>query len=174
MHYPLGVLKAAVSNAAEQFVLVWPNEAWGDPGEWFSEPAWTGADFFEVASFLHLCVANRGSCVPAVPKALIALSVVITVLLSFGVIVGHFVASRRSTTGTREDHAYQRAVVFALLILLALVGNAVICGALSGPYTRYQTRVVWLAVVAAGVLEAAHPIIVPWLRKLFARTRATD
>jgi hypothetical protein len=33
---------------------------------------------------------------------------------------------------------------------------------------------VWLAVVAAGVLEATHPIIAPWLRKLFARTRATD
>ena len=171
VHYPLGVLKAAVSNAAEQFVLVWPNEAWGDPGEWFSEPAWTGADFFEVAPFLHLCVANLGSCVPALPKALIASSVVITVLLSFGVIVAHFVAARRSTTGTRENHAYQRSVVFALLILLGLVANAVICGALSGPYTRYQTRVAWLAVVAAAALEATHPIIVPWLRKLFARTR---
>jgi hypothetical protein len=174
MHYPLGVLKAAVSNAAEQFVLAWPNEAWVDPGALFSEPAWTGSDFFEVAPFLHLCVANRGSCVPALPKALIASSVVITVLLSFGVIVAHFVAARRSTTATRGSHAHRRAIVFALLILLGLVANAVICGALSGPYPRYQTRVAWLAVVAAGVLEATHPIIAPWLRKLFARTRATD
>jgi hypothetical protein len=68
MHYPLGVLKAAVSNAAEQFVLVWPAEAWIDPGASFSDSAWTGADFFEVASFLHLCVANLGSCVPAIPE----------------------------------------------------------------------------------------------------------
>jgi hypothetical protein len=171
MHYPLGVLKAAVSNAVEQFALLWPNEAWADPGALFSESAWTGADFFEVAPFLHLCVANLGSCVPALPRALIASSVVITVLLSFGVIGAHFVAARRNTTATRESHAYQRAIVFALLILVGLVANAVICGALSGPHTRYQTRVVWLAVVAAGVLEATHPIIVPWFRQLFARTR---
>jgi hypothetical protein len=169
MHHPFGVLKAAVSNAVEQFALVWPNEAWADPGELFSASAWTGADFFEVAPFLHLCIANLGSCVPAIPKALIASGVVITVLLSVGVIGAHFVAARRNTTATH--HAYQRAIVFALLVLVGLVANAAICGALSGPHTRYQTRVVWLAVVAAGVLEATHPIIVPWFRRLFAHQR---
>jgi hypothetical protein len=171
MYHPLGVLKAAVSNAVEQFALVWPNEAWADPGELFSASAWTGADFFEVAPFLHSCIANLSSCVPAIPKALIASSVVITVLLSFGVVVAHFVAARRNTTATRTSDPYQRAIVFALLVLVGLVANAAICGALSGPHTRYQTRVVWLAVVAAGVLEATHPIIVPWFRRLFARTR---
>jgi hypothetical protein len=96
MHYPLGVLKAAVSNAAEQFVLVWPAEAWIDPGASFSDSAWTGADFFEVASFLHLCVANLGSCVPAIPEPLIAASIAMTVVLSFGVITAYFVTARRS------------------------------------------------------------------------------
>jgi uncharacterized membrane protein YidH (DUF202 family) len=171
MHYPLGMLKAAVSNAGEQFALLWPNEAWADPGALFSDPAWAGADFFEVAPFLHLCVAHLGTCFPALPKALIVSSIVITVFLSFGVIVAHLVAAKRSTTATRESHAYQRAIVFALLILVGVVTNAIICGAFSGPHTRYQTRVVWLAVVAAGVLEATHPIILPWFRQLFARTR---
>jgi hypothetical protein len=171
MHYPLGVLKAAISNAVEQFALIWPAEAWIDPGASFSDPAWTGADFFEAASFLHLCVANLGSCVPAIPEPLIAASIAITVVLSFGVIAAHFVAVRRSTTATQESQAYQRAIIFALLILVGLVANAVICGAISGPHTRYQTRVVWLAVVAAAVLEATHPIIVPWFRRIFARSR---
>ena len=53
-----------------------------------------------------------------------------------------------------------------------LVVNAGICGAIAGPHTRYQTRVVWLAVLAAGVLEANHPIILPRFRRMFAR--ATD
>src|SRR5215831_9676791 len=60
MHYPLSVLKSAVANAVEQFVSVWPAEAWIDPGESFSDPAWAGADFFQVAPFLSLCVANLG------------------------------------------------------------------------------------------------------------------
>jgi hypothetical protein len=170
MHYPLSVLKAAVSNAVEQFVLVWPAEAWIDPGTSFSDPAWSGADLFQVAPFVSLCVADLGRCVPALPEALIASSVAITVILSFGVIAAHFVAARRRTTSSQAaDCAHERAIIFAFLILVGLVANAGICGAISGPHTRYQTRVVWLAVLAAGVLEATHPIIVPWFRRLFAR-----
>jgi len=169
MHYPLSVLKATVANAVEQFVLVWPAEAWMDPGVSFSDPALSGADLFQVAPFLSLCVANLGSCVPALPEALIASSIAITLLLSFAVIAAHFVAAWRRTTGTQQGNsAYKRAIVFASLILVGLVVNAGICGAISGPHARYQTRVVWLAVLAAGVLEAAHPVILPWFRRLFA------
>ncbi|MGD9946902.1 MAG: hypothetical protein AB7U29_00325 [Desulfobulbus sp.] len=34
---------------------------------------------------------------------------------------------------------------FALFILVALLGNAFICGALSNPHDRYQSRLIWLA-----------------------------
>lgn len=34
---------------------------------------------------------------------------------------------------------------FAAFTFIALVGNAFICGALSGPHDRYQSRIVWLA-----------------------------
>jgi hypothetical protein len=160
MHYPLSVLKSAVANAVEQFVLVWPAEAWIDPGASFSDPAWSGADLFQIAPFLSLCVANLGRCVPVLPEALIASSVAITVVLSFGVIAAHFVAARRAPPARkRAKRAYERAIMFAFLILVGLVVNAGICGAISGPHARYQTRVVWLAVVVAGVLEAAHPFI---------------
>jgi hypothetical protein len=170
MHYPLSVLKFAVANAVEQFVLVWPAEAWIDPGALFSDPAWSRVDLFQVAPFLSLCVANLGRCVPVLPEALIASSVAITVVLSFGVIAAHFFAARRRTTGTQAgDHAYERAIIFAFLILVGLVVNAGICGAISVPDARYQTRVVWLAVLAAGVLEATHPIILPRFRRMFAR-----
>jgi hypothetical protein len=36
-------------------------------------------------------------------------------------------------------------------VLLALLGNATICGVLSNPNDRYQGRMVWLAVLAAGI-----------------------
>src|SRR5262249_44649647 len=126
VHYPLSVLKTAVANALEQFVSVWPGEAWIDPGESFSDPAF---ELFQVAPFLSSCVANLGQCVPALPEALIASSVAITVVLSFGVIAAHFVAARRRTTDTQAvDRAYRRAIIFAFLILVGLVVNAGICG----------------------------------------------
>src|SRR6516225_7357596 len=124
VHYPLSVLKAAAANAIEQFVLVWPAEAWIDPGVSFGDPPFSGADLFQVAPFLSLCVANLGKCVPALSEALIASSVAITVLLSFGVIAVHFVAASRRTTTPQGDSAYKRAVVFASLILIGLVVNA--------------------------------------------------
>ncbi len=53
---------------------------------------------------------------------------------------------------------YARRQGFACLagfIFVALIGNAFICGALSGPHDRYQSRIVWLAplVVVMAIIE---------------------
>ncbi|OAN51079.1 hypothetical protein A6A04_16745 [Paramagnetospirillum marisnigri] len=39
----------------------------------------------------------------------------------------------------------------ALVVIMALVGNAIVCGALSNPHDRYQNRMVWLALFTAVV-----------------------
>lgn len=41
------------------------------------------------------------------------------------------------------------ATGLALVVLLGLLGNAVVCGALSNPHDRYQNRVAWLSFVVA-------------------------
>jgi len=33
---------------------------------------------------------------------------------------------------------------FVVLVLVMVIVNAVLCGVISGPYARYQARVVWL------------------------------
>lgn len=43
----------------------------------------------------------------------------------------------------------------ALYMLLALLGNAFICGALSNPHDRYQSRVVWLAPLVIAMAAVA-------------------
>ena len=40
---------------------------------------------------------------------------------------------------------------FTAFVWLALLGNALICGALSNPHDRYQGRIVWLAALAAAM-----------------------
>jgi hypothetical protein len=47
------------------------------------------------------------------------------------------------------------AATFAFTVLVALAGNAVICGVLSNPQNRYQGRLVWLAVLAIAVAGLA-------------------
>jgi hypothetical protein len=39
----------------------------------------------------------------------------------------------------------------ALFVLVALMGNAFICGALSNPHDRYQSRLVWVATLVVGM-----------------------
>ncbi|MGE5547043.1 MAG: hypothetical protein ACM33T_09105 [Solirubrobacterales bacterium] len=43
------------------------------------------------------------------------------------------------------------SVGLSIVVLLALLGNAFVCGALSNPHDRYQNRLVWLALFAAAV-----------------------
>jgi hypothetical protein len=40
----------------------------------------------------------------------------------------------------------------SIFVLLALLGNAFICGALSNPHDRYQSRIAWLAPLVAGMV----------------------
>ncbi len=53
----------------------------------------------------------------------------------------------------REKEAWLAAFVF-----IALAGNAVICGALSNPHDRYQSRLIWLAPFALALIAGDQPI----------------
>jgi peptidoglycan/LPS O-acetylase OafA/YrhL len=47
-----------------------------------------------------------------------------------------------------------RLLLAVVLVVALLVVNAAVCGALSGPFARYQARMVWLFPMAAGLLVA--------------------
>lgn len=169
-HYPFSVLSAAFANAIEQLTLVWPIEAWFDPGVLFGGD-WQKAKLLEAAPFINACVARQGGCVPTVPEPLVRSIIVLTVAVAFTILAAHFVAMRRRGPADggedgQADGPYRRAVVFALLIVAGLIVNAAVCGAISNPVHRYHTRVVWLAVVAAVMLEAVRPIV---LSRIFRR-----
>jgi lipoprotein signal peptidase len=44
------------------------------------------------------------------------------------------------------------SAIFLGFVMAALLGNALICGALSNPHDRYQSRLVWLPVFALALL----------------------
>ena len=49
----------------------------------------------------------------------------------------------------------------ATLVLLALIGNALICGALSNPHDRYQNRIVWTAAAVSFLLLGRRMLLLP-------------
>lgn len=75
---------------------------------------------------------------------------VLLAILALGAFVWFAFAMRRSIMTT--DHGQ-----FALLLFLAVLANAFVCGGLSGPHARYQMRLIWLLPVAAVALMRRRP-----------------
>jgi hypothetical protein len=51
---------------------------------------------------------------------------------------------------------FRRDACFLAAVLVTLVANAAVCGGLSGPHDRYQSRVIWLPGAMAGLAIAAR------------------
>ncbi|MDQ2082288.1 hypothetical protein RA307_19030 [Xanthobacteraceae bacterium Astr-EGSB] len=137
--YPLVHLGAALAGTAEQFVKF-------DTGDGLV--SWTWSTHYEMErlapQLLPVFKAARqqqdGFDLSAVN--LLHLPVAFASLLGLGVVL---VAARRLPAPTST---------LAGFVLVALLGNAAICGALSIPNARYQSRVVWLAPFALAVAVA--------------------
>lgn len=168
--YPLSVAYAAIGNVLEQFFLFAPLEAWIDAGSAFNAPTFRDSELVKTTPFLKSCIAQPGTCIPTVPAALIDVIVTLTSLVSLAVIVTHLIfRAHFSSSRNDNDPNYDRVITFSILILFGLIFNAALCGAVSGPYYRYQARVVWLAVVAAFMLEFARPLVTQHVRRRRAK-----
>ena len=69
------------------------------------------------------------------------------------------------------------AVLFMGILTLALLGNAFVCGALSNPNDRYQSRIAWLAIVAIAIAfsrwRGRSRVVQPALAPDFPRDQAS-
>lgn len=90
--------------------------------------------------------AMLGTMPTTVPRALMIASSLLAVLTILGLAL------------SGQSRASRPVVGFAILLLLGVMVNTMICGALSKPHQRYQMRVVWLlpfgALLALGTLRA--------------------
>jgi hypothetical protein len=126
---PLGQLRASLANAAEQLGSFGLDDLVLGRGA-----AVTAEDY----TFVYL---------PDAPAAVWGLS-----LFSALVYAGAALALL-ALAGSLAGPSARAAAPVAGFVLAALLLNAAVCGALSGPHHRYQARVVWLLpLLAAGLL----------------------
>ncbi len=99
------------------------------------------------------CLADGGkSCDPtplleAAQKPLQAVVAVASLVLA--AIAAAWLQPRRGAPA--GDHR-RRLGAFAIVIVAGVILNGVVCGALSGPWGRYQARVIWLIPMAAALM----------------------
>jgi hypothetical protein len=60
--------------------------------------------------------------------------------------------------GLKEGQEPARVAAIVLLLMAVLVVNAAVCGVLSGPFARYQARLIWLLPIGAGLAACALPM----------------
>jgi hypothetical protein len=138
VRYPLLNAKVAARDALQQFTLFYTGDQI-EPQQWilFTDfhtfipdqlPAYSAAR--QQKGKLHFGVINA-----------------IQVPGAFGILVLLFGALGWAV------HAKQRKETCVLgFILVALVGNAIVCGAFSNPHARYQSRLMWVPAFALALL----------------------
>lgn len=137
--YPLLNLKAAVGNTVQQFVTFRSGDG-VEPLNGVPEPAIRRGMPDQLDDYRDARQQSGKVDFGWINAFQVPLGVLSVIALA-GILV--FAAKARR----RDDLLYLPAFV-----ILALLGNAFICGALSSPHDRYQSRLIWAAVFAAMLL----------------------
>ncbi|RAI42715.1 hypothetical protein [Rhodoplanes roseus] len=141
--YPLAHLEAAAAATARQLVLFRTTLAVVPENNF--DVLDTFAEQLSPAALARFRAARQQSERPDVaplnlvhvPAAVLAVG-----LTAFGLV------RRKTPAPTR---------MLCATVLIALLGNAAVCAVFSNPNDRYQSRMIWLAVLAAAVVSTSRP-----------------
>jgi hypothetical protein len=131
VRYPLLQLRAAVGDSASQFVRFGTGEGI-EPQEWVLAPVLARLVHPQMTAYLRARQQEGALDLRLLSRMQIAVG-----FLALGALMTMLAWS----LGKKQ---FADAGLPAI-VLAALVGNAIICGTLSGPHDRYQSRLIWLA-----------------------------
>lgn len=137
---PIGEVEAAVANTGRQLVAVYVDDPLINPA------AFSFSRFFHrtrVADILPDGAACRADMIGCATPLAPFFGPLKTIHQSLALIALAFVAWRLARRAPNDPPRSDLEAV-AALILVAVVANAAICGAVSGPFARYGARMVWL------------------------------
>ena len=140
-----GVLRAALLNWQRQAVRIAVTEPVQDPVYYLTDTYWRDTNLPELIQAMGGCGRDGHGCKPWMTPKLLKVwhgGVVIAALL---VLAGVSAMRKRGTAVARD----RRLPVIVVLVIAAVVANAAVCGILSGPFARYQSRLVWLVPLLA-------------------------
>jgi hypothetical protein len=145
-HYPVEQIAAAIVNTGRQLAVPGLDEIESSGGRMTSDEAFRGQRILALTPGLSSCLATPGSCKETIAGRAWSRTVLVAnliVLLSFSAVMVAWMYARFLQ---RRD-ALQGADPLLLgggLLALSLLFNAAVCGALSAPHDRYETRLMWV------------------------------
>ena len=144
---PLGVIAAATRNALQELVSVQLDDPLRDPHYYLTDGDWKDTFIADMVHRIADCGPAETLCRPRWNEGQSAIwhgGWFVATVLFVGVMI-----CRKNRQSSRSR---TRLFLLAGLFGVALILNAAVTGALSGPFPRYQARLAWLAPLAAGLI----------------------
>jgi hypothetical protein len=176
---PLGQLQASLGNWVDQFFRISSHDPLRDPRQFLANEYWKTTRLVDL-------IPNPRQCKPIGPGCKPPFDMSLTkhwheLVIALCILFAGWRLSRPDVVADLKDRAapWRRPstpVIAAGIILLGMVVlNAGICGVLSGAFSRYQARIVWLVPASAAIIALRLGLAVPgrfWparLRRLSGR-----
>ncbi len=147
--------QASAWNALQQLVMADVEDPLKPQGFYVVNPYWRRTSLPRIIPNAGRCRAP-GACGPRVGERTSLLLEGVGLGLSLLILTWRVSApdirailGRRAAAGWRDERV--RLLTASGLVVVLLLGNAVVCGALSGPFPRYQARIVWLLPMIAAL-----------------------
>ena len=147
---PVGVIAASTRNALQELVSVQLDDPLRDPHYYLTDGDWKDTYIADMVHRIADCGPAETLCRPRWNEGQSAVwhgGWFVAAVLCAGLMI-----NRRDS---RPSRSRTRLTVLALLFGVALIFNAAVTGALSGPFPRYQARLAWLAPLVAGLMLAS-------------------
>ncbi len=163
-------LGTMLRNWGGQLILFRLIEPLHNPAEFLTQKGWRATSAWRIVPGHDACERRPASCQPRLPlPALQAWQMM--VMMAAGVLLVVVLASSDlraavAASDPNERREIRLALRATVLIVAAVILNAAVCGALSGPFPRYQTRLIWLLPLTGALLFQ----MLPW-REALARMR---
>jgi hypothetical protein len=158
LSHPMAELGAATANWGRQLVNIRLDEPLMSPEYYLRDPYWRTTNLPRLIRGAGVrCGPDGRGCQPRVEPQILAVAQGLAALAALGWTGVRLARLRLDRRLARRDlgDPLLRAGLAALLLIAAVALNAGVCGALSGPFPRYQARIVWLLAAAAAIVEIA-------------------
>ncbi len=152
---PLGQIAASIENTADQLVMVYLDDPLKNPHYYLTNDYWSTTNLPWLIQHAADCGRDHWGCASRLSMdGSIALHGALFVAALIFVLIrlcrSDMAVAFKTRSFAWEDPRTRLLVLMGLLLFVVLV-NGFVCGALSGPFARYQARITWLATAAAGI-----------------------
>ncbi len=173
---PLGQIFASTRDWLEQLGMFWVEDPIRNPQVFLRDPYWSTTTLRNLIPNARECRPWGPGCAPPFYIETLGVWHGFILILCLGWILWRL--TRRDVREALRRPKWEKPVVrlvgATLVMIAAVLINAAICGMLSGTFSRYQARVVWLVPLAAGLVAT---VLVPhaaiaWVRAWLERRQA--